>query len=187
MGHPRTVSSNRFRSPQISRQTWMDRRSEGSGPGGPAENVGPHFGWDEQRHVAVWSDAPLRRRRKHRGRSKGLRLKQNASHLLQSASPFLCGARPQRRNPYRLHDRSNWACRGPSRTCCFTTSRCRSRTCAATCKCLAPHFRNWQCEGRRYHRGGASYARLRSVARGRPGDRARIPRGWDGSRSEWSV
>ena len=36
----------------------------------------------------------------------------------------------------------------------------------------------------RHYRGGASYARLRSVARGPPGDRARIPLGSDGSRSE---
>src|SRR6266403_5319293 len=36
----------------------------------------------------------------------------------------------------------------------------------------------------RHYRGGASYARLRSVARGPPGDRARIPLGSDGSRAE---
>jgi hypothetical protein len=36
----------------------------------------------------------------------------------------------------------------------------------------------------RHYRGGASYARLRSVVRGPPGDRARIPLGPDGSRSE---
>ena len=36
-------------SPRISRrQTWMDRRNEGSGPGAPAENVGPQVGWDER-------------------------------------------------------------------------------------------------------------------------------------------
>ena len=60
---------------------------------------------------------------------------QNTTHLLQSTNPrFYVVRGPHRRNLYRLQDRSNWAC---------TTSRCRSRTCAATCKCLAPHFRNW--------------------------------------------
>jgi hypothetical protein len=48
-GHPRTVSSNPIRSPQIRRRhAWMDRRSSGSGLGGPAESVGPHLGWDER-------------------------------------------------------------------------------------------------------------------------------------------
>jgi hypothetical protein len=60
---------------------------------------------------------------------------QNRTHLLQSTSPRSSVVRgPRRRNLYRSQDRSNWAC---------TTSRCRSRTCAATSKCLAPHFRNW--------------------------------------------
>src|SRR5258705_9737538 len=35
----------------------------------------------------------------------------------------------------------------------------------------------------RHYRAGVSYARLRFCARGLPGDRARIPRGRDGSRS----
>ena len=88
--------------PEISRRgyAWMDRRSWGCPCGGAApipgtrrtaptpgtRRLGSYPGWDERCPVAVWSDAPLRRWQRHRGRSKGPRLKQNASHLLQSTN-----------------------------------------------------------------------------------------------------
>jgi len=100
--------------PRISRrQAWMDRCSSGSGLRAPAENAGPQpggeqrFGWDHRGNVAVWNDAPLPRRQKHTERSKGLRPKQNASHLLQSSIPrsqVVCG--PHRPNLSLLHERS---------------------------------------------------------------------------------
>jgi hypothetical protein len=63
-----------------------------------------------------------------------------------------------------------------------STPSLASMTASAPASCCS-RDRRAPSQGRRY-RGGASYARLRSVARGPPGDRARIPRGCDGNRSE---
>src|SRR5207247_5497887 len=66
-----------YSAPEVSAHS----RETGTSPEGR-----PHLGWDERRHLAVWSDAPLRRRPTHRARLKWPRPKQNASHLLRSTS-----------------------------------------------------------------------------------------------------